>query len=80
MLRSIIRFAINFAIVLLLLQFATALAITFVISYVLWLLVDTYITNPGMRAADAVLSAKAQREHADAHYAQRTRNSVSGAA
>lgn len=44
--RSIIRFAINFAIVLLLLQFATALAITFAISYVLWMIVDAYITHP----------------------------------
>ena len=58
--RAIIRFAINFAIVLLLLQFATALAITFAISYVLWLCVDAYITNPAMRAADAVLRAQKQ--------------------
>lgn len=58
--RAIIRFAINFAIVLLLLQFATALAITFAISYVLWMIVDAYITHPAMRAADAVLRAKQQ--------------------
>lgn len=58
--RAIIRFAINFAIVMLLLKFAAALAIFFVISYVLWMCVDAYITNPAMRAADAVLRAKQQ--------------------
>lgn len=58
--RAIIRFAINFAITLLLLKFAATLAIAFVISYVLWTLVDMYITHPAMRAADAVLRAKHQ--------------------
>ena len=58
--RAIIKFVINFTICVLLLKFASALAVTFVITWVLWTLVDAYITSPAVRAADAVLRAKQQ--------------------
>lgn len=58
--RAIIKFVINFTICVLLLKFASALAVTFVISYVLWICVDAYIVSPGEKTVDAVLRAQNQ--------------------